>query len=81
MGKAEFQRSQGFYKTVSASLAGNRDAMVRENTWRNLMAESRPLQGATFKVVTQFLAGQQALNPTEEKGHDFFSRSCAEGCV
>lgn len=72
MEKSEFSARQDFYREISAKLAGNRDAMVRQKTWKNLVAEYSTLEGNRDDTITRFLASQEALDPMAEKGRDFF---------
>jgi len=72
MEKSEFSARQDFYREISAKLSGNRDAMVRQKTWDNLVAEYPKLEGNRDNTVTRFLASQEALDPISEKGRDFF---------
>ncbi|MEQ9545717.1 MAG: CHAD domain-containing protein [Marinobacter sp.] len=72
MEQNKFAAKQDFYRKVSGKLAGNRDAMVRQKTWNNLVVEASTLQGKIDETVTLFLDSQEALNPIAEKGRDFF---------
>lgn len=55
MCKAEFTHRQAFYRSISGKLSDNRDAMVREKTWQNLVSETPSLQGITSDSVANFL--------------------------
>jgi len=72
MDKAEFADRQSFYKELSAKLSGNRDALIRQKTWQDLVSEAPVLVGKPSETVANFLASQEALNPLNEKGRDFF---------
>ncbi|MFO7813468.1 MAG: CHAD domain-containing protein [Pseudomonadota bacterium] len=72
IGKREFRHRQEFYRSIAARLSGNRDAMVREKTWQDLVEETPSLQSSNYENVAQFLSSQQNLDPIDEKGRDFF---------
>ncbi|PCM45810.1 CHAD domain-containing protein [Marinobacter sp. ANT_B65] len=71
LGEAEFRYWQDFYRSFSGKLSGNRDAMVRVQTWKSLVAEFPRLQGKAFAGVASFLSAQQP-DSADERGRDFY---------
>jgi len=72
MGRSEFSARQDFYRDVAAKLSGNRDAMVRQKTWKSLVSESAALEGKTDDTIARFLSCQDELKPVSETGRDQF---------
>ncbi|WP_341581904.1 hypothetical protein [Marinobacter metalliresistant] len=62
-----YSSTRGIGEAICKMLSGNRDAMVREKTWQNLMAETPTFQSSTFEVVAQFLSRQQKLALINDK--------------
>ncbi|WP_339806515.1 CHAD domain-containing protein [uncultured Marinobacter sp.] len=71
IGKTEFRFRQAFYQSVANQLSGNRDAVVREKTWQNLVTEVPTMQSPGYEIVAQFLSTQDKLDPEDENGRDF----------
>lgn len=72
MEQSEFRDRQAFYRDISAKLSGNRDALVRQKTWQDLVSENPALEGRLSEEVAQFLSSQKELDPLEQKGRDYF---------
>ncbi|MDX1590189.1 MAG: CHAD domain-containing protein [Oleiphilaceae bacterium] len=72
LGGDTFRRHQQFYRSVAGQLAGNRDAMVMLNTWRNLQDLWPELRSEGFRSVDTRLTAEEKIDPISHQGESFF---------
>lgn len=72
IGKPEYQRLNGFYRTVARELSGNRDAVVMLTTWHQICSELPALQAGSRRSIDDFLERNIADTATNNIEKTFF---------